>query len=672
MINTLEPDQFLKVLSAIDQVKHKATIPPLDPDEPKFYWIFRNVDYLRWMDNNNCYSGTLWVLGPARSQIHQVSAYVTDAVKPQGNTTSTVLYFFCSTAAGGESIAKLFVRSLVDEIICRLPHLERKKSVIAEFMRVLLDGLLNQEPAPDREARSSLRSDLGEGTPGTVAKKVLEAPEEFYWKALDSVLELGGEGFTIIIDGLDNLEQPKNVFAKKVLTFVSKLQARFPQFRALLTGRASIELKALIGEATCIEYDKERNGLITLHTRIIVNWLMSIECLDSLRFNNTRYGKIAKEHQGSLEWLWAHNQYQSWSASDNSSLLCIQGKPGSGKSTLAKYFTDNLMDREPNARSTSAIVADFFYSNREGEQQTSHYSMLRSILYNILKQDESFFFHFQAEYRKYQELLRHGQVSEWPYESLKGILKGLGDHPRAKRLYLIVDAVDESTDKDRHQIVGLFSELCSGTEGSLSSIVIKSFIATRPIPDLMHHIQNSHHLITLQEETKDDISKLASSILQDQELRFTGDILQEATRYIVEQAQGVFLWVHFVKEELLTYGRTGCSRTDILELLKRLPTELEDLYQLILKNLENGQKRDIRDGLHILQFVLYACRPLTVAELRHALATRALDVETPSNQSFQDSLINNIETRVLHCGGNFIEIRYSKGISDIEKALQTH
>jgi hypothetical protein len=265
-IQTLDPDQFLKVLAAVDQVKHKATIPPLDPDEPKFDWIFRNVDYLRWMENNDHCSGTLWLLGPARYQIHQVSSYVTDAVKPQGNTTSTVLYFFCSTAAGMESIAEIFVCSLVDQIIRRLPQLESKKSIITEFTRVL-DGLLTQEAASVKGARSSLLRDLGEDTPDTVAKKILEQQEEHYWNALDSVLKVGAEEFTIVIDGLDNLGQQENVFAKKVHTFFSTLRARFPKFRVLLTGGPSIELKAIIGGATCIEYDKERNGLITLYTQ---------------------------------------------------------------------------------------------------------------------------------------------------------------------------------------------------------------------------------------------------------------------------------------------------------------------------------------------------------------------------------------------------------------------
>ena len=79
-----------------------------------------------------------------------------------------------------------------------------------------------------------------------------------------------------------------------------------------------------------------------------------------------------------------------------SQLLYIQGKPGSGKSTLTKYFKDNLLKLEPNAR--SAIVATFFYSYREGELQKSHYNMLRSILYDILQQNEAFFYHcFQSK-----------------------------------------------------------------------------------------------------------------------------------------------------------------------------------------------------------------------------------------------------------------------------------
>jgi len=151
---------------------------------------------------------------------------------------------------------------------------------------------------------------------------------------------------------------------------------------------------------------------------------MNEECLASLHFNNTRYDKITREHEGSFEWIWTHSEYTNWSTPNASRLLYIQGKPGSGKSTLTKYFKENLLKREQNAK--NAIVAGFFYSYREAELQTSHYSMLQSILHDILNQNELFFYHhFQSEYRKHLAVLLERNSdghADWHYESLKRVL----------------------------------------------------------------------------------------------------------------------------------------------------------------------------------------------------------------------------------------------------------
>ncbi|KAI5855182.1 hypothetical protein BZA05DRAFT_334047, partial [Tricharina praecox] len=138
-------------------------------------------------------------------------------------------------------------------------------------------------------------------------------------------------------------------------------------------------------------------------------------------------------------------------------LLYIGGKPGSGKSTLVKYFKDNILELEPDAR--SATIASFFYSFREGELQKSHHNMLRSILYDVLSQNEFFFYHFQREYRLYRDMMRERgreDCAECPYESLKRVLLSLGDHPRTGRLYFIIDAVDKSDEADRRAILDVF------------------------------------------------------------------------------------------------------------------------------------------------------------------------------------------------------------------------
>lgn len=284
--------------------------------------------------------------------------------------------------------------------------------------------------------------------------------------------------------------------------------------------------------------------------------------------------------------------------------------------------------------------------------------MIRSLLFDVLTARESFFFHFQPEYRKYKESLRHGLVSEWQYDSLKSIVKRFSGHPDAERLYLIIDAVDESTEEDRRDILNLLLELCSDSK----HCTIKVFIASRPIGLLESRIPVSD-IIRLQDENKPDIEQYALSCLKGAPLSFTGDILRESIDHIVTYAEGVFLWTHLVMEELSVYAETGYSSEEIFDVLKSLPKELEELYELILSRLLEGKPRDITVGIRLFQFILFAARSPTNAEVAHALAIPESPVVSylASDELFKRALIQDVDKRIIHCGGNLLEIKHSKG-----------
>ena len=272
--------------------------------------------------------------------------------------------------------------------------------------------------------------------------------------------------------------------------------------------------------------------------------------------------------------------------------------------------------------------------------------MLRSILYTILEQDESAFFHFQQEFRNF----RRGNFSEWSYDSLKTILSSFADHPSAKPLYLILDAMDESEEGDRRGIIQLLCNLCSKE----NPCNIKAFLASRPLAELNHRIQESHHVIKMQDENTGDISRFADDFLT-RDLKLTGEILNEARDYITNHAQGVFVWVGLVRSELLRYAETGYRGPEILKLLKGLPQELETLYQRMFSRLEKVPLRDIQDGKRLFEFVLFALRPLTVEELRDALAVP--DDHNSCHENFLQNKIIAISKRIEHCGGGFLEIK---------------
>ncbi|KAF8252051.1 hypothetical protein K440DRAFT_497098, partial [Wilcoxina mikolae CBS 423.85] len=605
-------DEFFKMTSAIDQENHKRTIRSGYCDQPDFYWIFKNMDFEQWY--NSTQHEALWISGPRECHIDHASSHIVDLAKTNAaEAFQSVMFFFCSTAAADtNSIVAAFVHTLLQQFVHNMRP-EYQKIFIRKFLQSIFHSILNRQRPFDRD--SWWFEHVSSSSQSPMITKILDAASDSdYWDALTKVLP--GKNVTelfIIIDGLHEVKHRQG-FIAGLRTFISRLQRKVTRVKSLFTSRSRPDIEGIL----CIEYDVER-----------------------------------REHEGSLQWLWTHEQYMQWSTSNDSSLLYIQGKPGSGKSTVAKFFKDNLPKQAPR----NAIIASFFYSFREGEQEKSHYYMLRSILYDILYQDESFFYLFQMEYREYKAKCRErkgADLSKWHYNSLKKILLSLGNDPRDEHLYLIIDAVDESNETDRKAIFDLLFKLCSK-----EACTVKVFIASRPVLAFEVTANKfsslSYHTIRMQDMNKRDIEYFVSSFLPDFDL--PPDTVTEATKYIVEHADGVFLWVRLVESVLRGYAMTGCTKRRIYAVLGDLPNALEGLYGHILRDLGKGSHDDIRDGIKMFEFVLFACRPLKVPELQHALAIPNNPNEEFSSliEYFTYNTVYGMKKRIIHCGRNLIE-----------------
>jgi len=247
----VDPNQFLEILSAVDQAKFISTIKPADCDQPKFYWLFKNIDYTQWCVSD---SQVLWLSGPSQCGIDQFSTHIVNSKSSERQ--HSVLYFFCSTAAGSESISTVFARALLHQMIKYLPPL-KKKPVIATFLCALYDTILARAQAVD--------PDLWQLKEDNLAKKILDMScGSEHWCALKAVLELEqNRDLIIIIDGLDKVEKQKSEFIRKVCTFIARLQERTCKINVLLTSRPEDDIGALLGGVLSIEYDKERTGSVT-------------------------------------------------------------------------------------------------------------------------------------------------------------------------------------------------------------------------------------------------------------------------------------------------------------------------------------------------------------------------------------------------------------------------
>ena len=252
-IDSLNLDQFLPMLSALDQDKYISAIPHLDRD-PMFCWIFRNMDFSQW---RSAKSQVLWLSGLPECNIHQVSSYIVDQEKDRVlKTDHFALYFFCSSATGGRPIFANFVHTLLKQIVCCSP-MDKRILVIRSFLHNLLEEAFKGNAAPHWEEWEFREQD----TLYKEVKRILHAPTNELFTAFKAVLhDEEQQSLSLVVDGLDKVEYQRDGFIREVREFVDHLQQRTSKVKILLTSRPLAKIKDLLGELPCIEHDRERKG----------------------------------------------------------------------------------------------------------------------------------------------------------------------------------------------------------------------------------------------------------------------------------------------------------------------------------------------------------------------------------------------------------------------------
>ena len=257
-IDGVELGNFLSTLSVASQENHRALDLSLDYNQPKFHWIFRNIDYKKW--NSASDSQVLWLSGLPKCNIRQVSSYIVDQEKNRAEKNRAsgrehvVLHFFYSSEITRGSIA---VHTLLNQIVHCSP-MDKRILIVRRFLHSLLEQTFEKEEAPNWNQRGFSEED----SPDTKIEKLLDASVDGLWAALGAVLACEqGRELSIIIDGLEYIQYQRDKFIRGVSSFVEHLQQRTSTVKILLTSRPLAEIRDILDWLPCIEHDRERNGL---------------------------------------------------------------------------------------------------------------------------------------------------------------------------------------------------------------------------------------------------------------------------------------------------------------------------------------------------------------------------------------------------------------------------
>ncbi|KAJ5319115.1 uncharacterized protein N7506_011819 [Penicillium brevicompactum] len=344
-----------------------------------------------------------------------------------------------------------------------------------------------------------------------------------------------------------------------------------------------------------------------------------IDIVSSLAFPRMldRRENLEPRHTNTCQWILDLEKYRSW-RSEPRGLLWIKGKPGAGKSTLMAFLHSRLKSVQIDDQ---GIQLDFFFTARGTELQRTPLGMLRSLVNQIFVQDPTIRPQVRETYRERRERFGYAESQwSWPQAILESLLEAVILASGSQRLVVVfVNALDETGPESAIYLANYFHRLLGRADKQGAAVRICISCRHYPIIGSTHAME-----IWVEEHNGRDIAAYVQDTLAETEMEMEAiGTPSEGSRQmlianLIQQADCVFQWARLIIPHTRRRLDEGQSFQTIYNWLREIPPDLEDVYQYILTHVI--EVWNLKESLQLFQWLCLAERPLTVVELRYAMA----------------------------------------------------
>ena len=318
-----------------------------------------------------------------------------------------------------------------------------------------------------------------------------------------------------------------------------------------------------------------------------------------------RANDIANAASNTCTWLFEDEKYLEWS-NQRHGLLWIKGHPGVGKSTLMKHAAEGLKSRE------DTIFASFFFYGGGSLIQKSTLGLFRSLLHQVIQQVPSLLQELTHTFiKRCQTDGDYGEKWTWHERELQNFFgSAVVEAAKTNTTRIFVDALDECGEQTATSLVSFF-------EGIADYLSICFSCRYYPLIALEKGLE-----ICVEDENAQDIASFVCHELN----RRNYDSIRDQ---IIQRSAGNFQWANLVVSLVLNLVKRGSPPRVIQRKIQQIPQELSRLYEELLKSIPDD---DIQDSLLLMQWIYFGMRPLSLEELRFAMAVDASPSSTTISQ----------------------------------------
>ncbi|OQV04600.1 Ankyrin repeat-containing protein [Cladophialophora immunda] len=411
------------------------------------------------------------------------------------------------------------------------------------------------------------------------------------------------------------------------------------QLRSRLTS--SIQLLAAVRQSldSTLQHDVAQNlaRLTATHdnkeVRQIADWLAPGT------YSEHQHDYFTRVQAGTGQWVFTDPLYCSWLRGGGPSTLLLPGIPGAGKTFVASIIINWLQARVSHD-DTSGLV--FFYNSF---QRTATQSC-RHIVASMVRQ-----LYLQKPHKNdvvksvYEEHIKRGLATLPSLEELCTTLEKL--LAGFSVVFFVIDALDECQGpeaSDARPWKYILTFLFRLQEQLKSQVAIKVLATSRPDLEIDGHFPNDGRLTI--HARNDDLGKFCDSLIPN-----IGCIARKTELHpkikdaICDSARGMFLLAKL-------HCDTLAAKTKPKDVLKALNTfaqggdALNRAYQDTIQRIQCQPEEHKALAKKVLVCVTHSARPLTLDEIRHALA---VDQETTELDPEYD--LDNPDDVISSCAG---------------------
>jgi hypothetical protein len=353
-----------------------------------------------------------------------------------------------------------------------------------------------------------------------------------------------------------------------------------------------------------------------------------------------RYDRIEEPCEGTFQWIFEEviSPLPEWLRA-GAGLFLISGKAGCGKSTMMKIVFDDpetlcLLEQWAGTNGKPLITAQFFFWNSGSSLQKTHDGLLRSLLLQVLSYCPDLIPLILPGRWKSK---RFGLSKTWTRQELSDAIARLSEQDEVEIpcFCFFIDGLDEYQGQMRC-LVEDFRRL-------MKCPYIKICAASRP-RNVFDRAFGAKKELVLHEYTGPDMRTFVKTRLVDdpafKHLVQSNPKAKHIVTAIQDRAEGVFLWVFLVVQDLLRELDDYGTLEELEDRLHTLPPDLFDYFKRIIESIEQPYKQNMA---RLLLLLVDAGAPIPVMAL-HFLYQDTKDEGHVLSDDLEVNVPNALET----------------------------